>query len=157
MTTDLLAALESGPACRFADWPNPDVPSETAGVYTIWDADVLLYSWCAGLTMIPITDELGIPRAGLWRALDRYAGGGSTPAFTLVMRTAWDQIEKQIALGKKSHEAARDHIRSRLTYRWIATDDYASAREIAQRVQQGALAAGIPVKTDVADPPKPAP
>ena len=48
MSDDLLAALESRPVYRFADWPNPEVPNWRAGVYTVWDADVLVYVGMAG-------------------------------------------------------------------------------------------------------------
>ena len=31
--------LETGPLHRFQDWPNEQVPSGPAGVYTVWDGD----------------------------------------------------------------------------------------------------------------------
>ena len=48
MSDDLLAALRSGPEYRFADWPNPEVPNWRAGVYTVWDGDLLVYVGTAG-------------------------------------------------------------------------------------------------------------
>ena len=38
-----LTELQTGPAFRFADWPNGQVPRRAVGVYTIWRADHLLY------------------------------------------------------------------------------------------------------------------
>jgi hypothetical protein len=48
MSDDLLAALGSDPAYRFTDWPNPEVPNWRAGVYTVWDGDLLVYVGMAG-------------------------------------------------------------------------------------------------------------
>ena len=48
MSDDLLATLGSGPEYRFADWPNPEVPNWRAGVYTVWDGDLLVYVGMAG-------------------------------------------------------------------------------------------------------------
>jgi hypothetical protein len=48
MSDDLLATLGSDPAYRFADWPNSEVPNWRAGVYTVWDGDLLVYVGMAG-------------------------------------------------------------------------------------------------------------
>jgi hypothetical protein len=48
MSDELLAALGSGPAYRFTDWPNPEVPNWRAGVYTVWDGELLIYVGKAG-------------------------------------------------------------------------------------------------------------
>jgi hypothetical protein len=48
MSDDLLAALGSGPEYRFADWSNPEVPNCRAGVYTVWDGELLVYVRMAG-------------------------------------------------------------------------------------------------------------
>jgi hypothetical protein len=34
-----VVALADGPAYRFSEWPDPDVPRFGAGVYTIWHTD----------------------------------------------------------------------------------------------------------------------
>jgi hypothetical protein len=57
MSDDLLAALGSGPAYRFADWPNPEVPNWRAGVYTVWDGDVLIYVGMAGRGLLAASQE----------------------------------------------------------------------------------------------------
>jgi hypothetical protein len=43
-----LQSLESGTAYHFSDWPNEAVPKVSAGVYTIWEADRLIYGGMAG-------------------------------------------------------------------------------------------------------------
>jgi hypothetical protein len=50
---ELLRSLESGIAYRFSDWPNESVPTVTAGVYTIWDADRFIYVGMAGRALRP--------------------------------------------------------------------------------------------------------
>jgi hypothetical protein len=47
----LLPELESGPACRFADWPNLQIPPVAAGVYTVWEGETFLYVGMAGRTL----------------------------------------------------------------------------------------------------------
>jgi hypothetical protein len=39
LSDDVTAALGSGEAYSFADWPNPDVPRFGVGVYTVWHVD----------------------------------------------------------------------------------------------------------------------
>ena len=43
-----LTVLETGPAYRFSDWPNPDVPSVAAGVYTVWRGEQFIYVGMSG-------------------------------------------------------------------------------------------------------------
>ncbi len=33
---------------NFYDWPNPDIPMVSAGVYAIWNDDVLIYCGMSG-------------------------------------------------------------------------------------------------------------
>ena len=46
-----LVDLASGPVHAFSEWPVPDVPRAAVGVYTIWDADQLMYVGMAGRGM----------------------------------------------------------------------------------------------------------
>jgi hypothetical protein len=36
---EYIASLSEGISHRFSDWPNPEVPRFSAGVYTIWHRD----------------------------------------------------------------------------------------------------------------------
>ena len=72
MTQELLTALETGPLRRFADWPDPTVPKVTAGVYTIWDGDQLVYVGMAGRA---ITAN----RKLLFRTMDALAAHAAEP------------------------------------------------------------------------------
>ncbi len=38
----------TGPACRFSDWPNAEVPRRAAGVYTIWRQEEFIYVGMSG-------------------------------------------------------------------------------------------------------------
>lgn len=64
MPEDLLAALETGPVRSFAEWPDPSVPKVAAGVYTIWDEDLLVYVGMAGRAIT--ADRTGGKPTGLW-------------------------------------------------------------------------------------------
>src|SRR5688500_6884423 len=43
-----LKRLEGAPRYQFADWPNAEIPTIAAGVYTVWDGAVLVYVGMAG-------------------------------------------------------------------------------------------------------------
>jgi hypothetical protein len=75
---ELLRSLESGIAYRFSDWPNESVPTVTAGVYTIWDADRFIYVGMAGRGLRPEDlDSPDEPRKakGLRDRLNSHASG----------------------------------------------------------------------------------
>jgi hypothetical protein len=40
--------LVTGPALRFADWPNDQVPRRAAGVYTVWRHEEFIYAGMSG-------------------------------------------------------------------------------------------------------------
>jgi hypothetical protein len=54
--------LETGPLHRFQDWPNEQVPTRAAGVYTVWDGDRLLYVGMSGRAMT--ADDLEVSPCG---------------------------------------------------------------------------------------------
>lgn len=50
MADPMLYEIEHGEIYAFADWNTnrPDIPRVAAGVYTIWEDDLLIYSGMAG-------------------------------------------------------------------------------------------------------------
>ena len=40
--------LQAGPAFKFADWPDDQVPRRAAGVYTVWRGAELIYTGMSG-------------------------------------------------------------------------------------------------------------
>ena len=59
---------------RFADWPNPDIPSVAAGVYAIWNLDELLYCGMSG-NKIEAAVASKKKRYGLVQRLHSHASG----------------------------------------------------------------------------------
>jgi len=40
--------LQAGPAFKFADWPNGQVPRRAAGICTVWRGEELIYAGMSG-------------------------------------------------------------------------------------------------------------
>jgi hypothetical protein len=75
---DVFRTLESGPVYAFRDWRNSVVPPVVIGVYTIWDADQLLYVGMAGekLTADKISEfRKENKKKGLFERLHNHASG----------------------------------------------------------------------------------
>ena len=68
-----LVALETGPIRRFAEWPDLSVPKVTAGVYTIWDAERIVYVGMAGRAIT--SERTSSEPTGLWDRLRSHAEG----------------------------------------------------------------------------------
>ena len=71
--------LQDGPAFRFADWPDDQVPRRAAGVYTVWQAAELIYAGMSGRGA-QAEDFVSLPdrpdkAMGLWTRLDSHASG----------------------------------------------------------------------------------
>jgi hypothetical protein len=152
MSDDLLAALGSGPAYRFTDWPNPEVPNWRAAVYTVWDADVLVYMGMAGRGLRAGGHEsekaLASTRArGLRDRLNSHASGRRSGdqfcvyvADRLVLQTLTQADTTSVARGELSLDAlTRQYIHDHLSYRFVVTEDGRAALSLELRVQQGAL------------------
>jgi hypothetical protein len=152
MSDDLLAALGSGPAYRFADWPNPEVPNWRAGVYTVWDDDLLVYVGMAGRGLPAGSHEsdkaLASTKArGLRDRLNSHAlGRRSGDQFCvyvfdrLVLPTLSQTEIMATANGQLSLDTlTRRYIHDRLSYRFVVTDDGKAALSLERQVQRGAL------------------
>jgi hypothetical protein len=69
-------ALVTGPACRFADWPNDQVPRRAAGVYTIWRQEEFIYVGMSGRGARAEDFVASQGQAkGLWTRLGSHASG----------------------------------------------------------------------------------
>jgi hypothetical protein len=71
--------LQAGPPSRFADWPSGQVPRRAAGVYTVWQADELIYAGMSGRGA-HAEDFVAYPgqpgkAIGLWTRLNSHASG----------------------------------------------------------------------------------
>jgi hypothetical protein len=71
--------LVTGPAFRFADWPNDQVPRRAAGVYTVWRQGEFIYVGMSGRGA-KAEDFVAAPgledeAKGLWTRLGSHASG----------------------------------------------------------------------------------
>jgi hypothetical protein len=150
-----LEALEFGEAHRFADWPNPAVPTASAGIYTIWDGGQLIYVGMAGRGMGTISGEApDEPKRakGLWTRLNSHASGRRSgdqfcvyicDRFVVPALTPGEL--NQLAQGQlRLDETIRAYIRGRLQYRFVPLRDAASAFALEKEIQAGALVVGKP-------------
>ena len=148
--------LETGPLHRFQDWPNEQVPKRAAGVYTVWEGDLLLYVGMSGRAMT--AEDLEGQRG--------WSGRGEGPVDPAqqpcVGRRSGDQLcvyvgdrfvvpglapsqQRQPAAGNLSLDSLiRAFVRERLTYRFVIIADGAEALELEREVRRGSLSAGKP-------------
>jgi hypothetical protein len=152
-----LVDLATGPLYRFADWPNPAVPNWRAGVYTVWDGDVLIYVGMAGRGM-PANAHHGEAALssrkpkGLRDRLGSHAGGRrSGDQFNiyvfdrLVLPSLSADDIRSAADGKLSLDLeTRRYIRDRLSYRFVITDDGTTALALEREIQRGAISNQTP-------------
>ena len=151
-----VAALESGPAFAFKDWPNAEVPRIAAGVYTIWDGEQFVYVGMAGrgLTAADIVAHrtAGGAGKGLWSRLNSHASGRrSGDQFCvyvcdrLVLPTLTAAKIAQIGAGTLSlDKLTREYIRQHLGFRFVETPDAALAHQLEADLRRGKLNSGKP-------------
>jgi hypothetical protein len=155
---DDVAALSTGIAYRFSDWPNPEVPNWRAGVYTIWGGDQFLYVGMAGRGMADgahLTEEAMATKRnrGLRDRLNSHASGRrSGDQFCvyvcdrLVLPSLGQVDVAKVAGGHLSLDAlTREYIRDRLTYRFFVTETSADARKLEATVRVEGLQGTMPM------------
>ena len=151
-----LDELSTGPLASFRNWPNPDVPPVSAGAYTIWLDDGLLYAGMAGrgLTQERIAHSLmlGSKPTGLVKRLASHASGrrsGDQFCIYVCDRFIVPDLSKAELLALREGDRildrrTRSFIRERLAYRFKLTRDGAEALALEHEVCRGALQAGPP-------------
>jgi hypothetical protein len=155
--SQLLRQLEFASEYRFGDWPNDQIPIVAAGVYTVWQADRLLYVGMAGrnLTLDAIESFRAAGaknRRGLADRLNSHASGRrSGDQFCiyicdrLVLPTlTLDQIEKVGRAELSLDRLTKEYIRSHLSYRFIEAPSGQDAFAVEREAQAGALSVGRP-------------
>ena len=149
----LLDQLEHGPARTFAEWPQTDVPTDAAGVYTVWRADEFIYVGMSGRGLT--VEDLKIPalkRRGLWTRLNSHASGqrsGDKFCIYISDRFVLPSLESDQIAEVSRGELSLDHltrvfIREFLTYRYVVLPDGDSAYLLENEVRRGGLGAGPP-------------
>jgi hypothetical protein len=137
-TEDIEQALFYGPVIAFHDWSTTVVP-RGPGVYTIWEGPVFIYA--------------GIARQNLYTRLNAHAGGRRSgnqfcvyvcDRFVIPAITASER--EQLKHGRYSlDQATREYIRTRLSFRYLATPDADTAILIERDAKRGVFSAGPPI------------
>lgn len=151
-----ILVLQNGPLSRFKDWPNPDVPSVCAGIYTVWDGDDFLYAGMAGRKLTRQAIENGhvsTKEQGLRKRLAAHAAGQRSGdqfsvyvADRFVLKSLSGTQIGKIAAGTLSFDRlVRQYIHERLNYRWLKMPDDGTAFQLEQAIRNGALPAGLPL------------
>ena len=145
ITPDVIA-LRDGPLHRFAAGVDSSIPNFAAGVYTVWDADDLIYVGMAGRS-ITGEEAPSARRSGLASRLASHASGRrSGDQFCvyvcdrLLLQALTREQIREIAAGTvKLDRLVRDYIHARMSYRYILVPDGKTAYAIEREVQGGAL------------------
>jgi hypothetical protein len=145
--------LAQGPAFSFRDWPNPDVPTFGAGVYTIWHRDGrFIYVGMSGRGIRADTPRRNRPH-GLYTRLRSHASGQRSGdqfcvyvADRFVLPTLTQEDITAIAAGRHQMDAfVRRHIHESLSYRFVMVVDGAAASAIEAAIKSGNWAHGRPL------------
>lgn len=152
----LLDELETGPAYRFADWPNKAVP-KSPGVYTIWQKEQLIYVGMAGRGVaVAELNEEGEPTRktrGLFGRLNTHANGkrsGDQFSIYVCDRFVVPQLSAdELGLLEKGRfdldARTKAHVRQHYEYRYVVTETGMAAANLENQVKGGALGTGTPL------------
>jgi hypothetical protein len=134
-----LEVLSNGPLAWFRDWPNPAVPSDAAGVYTIWSGQRLVYG---GIAVRCLRRRLASHARGR-RGGDQFC---VYVADRLVLPSLTPNDIQAISAQKLNFDAlVRRYIREHLSYGWVVVADGGAARKLETEIRKGTLAAGSPL------------
>lgn len=152
----VLNQLEKGQLYFFRDWPNRQVPKVTAGVYTIWQNDLLVYVGMAGrkITSEMVNNHYNNHKRpkGLYSRLKSHAsgrrGGDQFCVYIcdrLVLKELTADQIRQISLGMLSLDSlVKQYIHTYLGYRFVQIEEV-SVTQIEKAVRVGKLTAGKPL------------
>jgi hypothetical protein len=145
--------LSQGYLYSFAAWPNPEVPSFAAGVYTIWHKDGrFIYVGMSGRSITAGTTPPNMPH-GLYTRLHSHASGRRSGdqfcvyvADRLVLPALSREDIDAIASGRHQLDAfVRRYIHENLSYRFVVLPDGAAAREAEASIKRGKWDHGPPL------------
>lgn len=145
--------LGNGLVYRFADWPNAEVPSFGAGVYTIWHDDGrFIYVGMSGRGITADTARRNTPQ-GIYTRLQSHASGRRNGdqfcvyvADRLVLPTLSKEDIAAIAAGRHQMDAfVRRYIHGNLCYRFVMLPDGAAAYAVEAAIKSGTWEYGRPL------------
>jgi hypothetical protein len=146
----------TGPAYRFADWPNQQVPRRAAGVYTIWRHQEFIYVGMSGRGATAEDFVTGQGHEGqtkgLWTRLGSHASGRrSGDQFNVyicdrfVIPALTPRQQQEIGEGSLLlDQMTKDFIRGQLSYRFVVCSSGTEALALERYLRAGQSTAGRP-------------
>jgi len=137
---------------RFADWPNREIPPVAAGVYAVWDGEMLLYCGMSGRG-VENAVAAGTARFGLVTRLASHASGRLSGdqfcvyvANRLVIPTLTpDQLE-QFRTGELNLDRlTRAYIQEHLAYQYAVVVSSAEAFASEKHCREGLIFGSKPL------------
>jgi hypothetical protein len=145
--------LAAGTAYPFSEWPNPEVPTFGAGVYTIWHHDGrFIYVGMSGRGMTADTVYQNKPQ-GIYTRLKSHASGRRSGdqfcvyvADRFVLPTLSQEDITAIASGRHQMDAfVRRYIHENLSYRFVILADGKAAIALEAAIKGGKREPGRPL------------
>lgn len=129
---------------KFADWPNPDLPRATAGVYAIWDCSALIYCGMSGRQFekrLPsVTTKFGL----VTRLASHSAGRLSGDQFCVYVANRFvipslkpEQLQKFSSGELNLDKLTRAYIHRRLEYQFALAQSSKEAYSLEQKCREG--------------------
>ena len=137
---------------RFSDWPNPDVPDVSAGVYAIWHDDQLIY---CGMSGRELEKALAAKKSryGLVTRLESHSRGRLSGdqfcvyvANRIVIPTLQPDQLYQFATGKISLDLlTKKHIQKHFEYQYAVVHSSRAAYELESECRKGSVFGAVPL------------
>ena len=129
---------------RFADWPNAEVPTSTAGAYVIWERDRLIYCGMSGRQLNHPDAAIG-KQCGLLTRLNSHASGRlSGDQFCvyvanrlIVPDLALEDLPKFRSGDVSLDKLTRQYIRERLEYQFACVASGKEAFALERECRSG--------------------
>jgi hypothetical protein len=153
LSDQFIADLAQGTAYSFSSWPNSDVPTFGAGVYTVWHRDGrFIYVGMSGRGITADTARRNTPQ-GIYTRLQSHASGRRSGdqfcvyvADRLVLPTLSQEDMNAIASGRHQMDAlVRQYIHGNLIYRFVMVPDGATAYAVEAMIKSGKWGHGLPL------------
>ena len=153
LSTPIIIELSTGTRYWFASWPNTEVPTFGAGVYTVWHNDGrFIYIGMSGRGITADTAHRNTPQ-GIYTRLQSHASGRRSGdqfcvyvADRLVLPTLSQEDIAAIASGRHQMDAfVRRYIHDNLCYRFVMLPDGAAAYAVEAAIKSGGWQYGRPL------------
>lgn len=138
--------MEFSPRYRFSDWPNASIPAVAAGVYAIWDKDVLIYCGMSGRKFEKSQSGLRKKYGLITRLASHASGRLSGDQFCVYVANRLvipaldpDQLNRFASGDHTLDRLTRAYIHSRFEYQFAIVDSGKVAYELEAKARAGSV------------------